>query len=321
MKVVVFAMIVVAGVAPAAADPTCLPGAVAVADSPVFADLGLVDGAPTICVEERGEKPRVVGCWSVDGKTGALSASPASGLPGHARQVVLDAKGCAAGLCLAKPPSETGLTAMVAISTDGAHAVLNYGSELSVFDAASKKLVKTINTVDEKAPDDTNVSNAITDVLYIGNTIYCEGHDAGPFAAVWAYKDDGTRLGGVDSKGQVMVYDGSSSVLDDSHAGFATGGLATLAVISAKDRSRKNLDRHFKRSPCKKVEIEDPSAEVSKACQRHLAKNFTPYIGARLVFTPTGILGLVHQESTPELALFDRKLVEKKRLKLALCAK
>jgi hypothetical protein len=318
MKVVLFVTAV--GAARAAADPVCLPKGVAVEESPLAADLGLVGGAPTICVTQSGEAPKLVGCWAVDAKTGALSETAAIGLPGHSHQIVLDSRGCSGGLCLTKPPSNDSLNAMVATSTDGAHAVISYGSELFVFDAATRKLVKTIHTVDEKAPDNTNVSNAITDVLYVGNTIYCEGHDAGPFAAVWAYKDDGTRLGNVDARGQVMVYGGSSSVLDDGHAGFATGGLATLAVIAAKDGSRKNLDRHFKRGPCKKTEMED-GAEVGKVCSKHLDKNYTPYVGARLVFVPNGILGLVSQDHAPELAVFDRKLVEKKRLKLALCAK
>ncbi len=315
----------------AAADAPCLPKALfAKGDSiaPVL-DLGLVDGAPTLCMHADWETGGLVGCWGVDPKSGKLSASTATALPGHSQHRKADAKGCLDGYCTsAKVPASEDMP-LFAVSTDGKHAVMLREMTLFVFDTATKKQITVIPLSDEKAPNNTNVGNAPIDIHYTGNRIYVAGTDAGPYIAVWAYKDDGTRLGSVGSTGPdtggTNVYDGAVNTLDANRVLLADAGWQHITIVSAADGKTVELTRSVKTKPCKPEELGliDESGGASKACRKVLDKMLLPFAGMDPVALADGtLLAAMDGKNRGTLLVLDgTKLTEKKRFKLKRCSK
>lgn len=310
------------------AGAPCLPKAWFPKESPPQLDLGLVAGAPVLCAHADYEHAGLLGCFAVDPKTGALSDAPATALPGHSLRGKVDAKGCLEGYCAAPKASADELL-LYATSTDGAHAVILRDGILYVFDAKTKKQVRAIALRDDKAPDDTNVGNDPYELLYVGNAIYVAGTDAGPYQAVWAYKDDGKRTGlvkddGADAGG-FSVFAGGVNVLDDKHVALASAGLQELLVVTGSDGVRALTARAVKPGACKPEELEylGEGSDVSKACKKVLAKSYQPFAGLDPVALPAGgYLAALGGKLRGSLAILDAKtLVENKRLKLKVCAK
>lgn len=314
----------------ASADRACLPRSVfANPDSYVPGlDLGLVDGAPVLCAPAEGESGGMVGCWSVNPKTGALSASTATALPGHSQRRKSDAKGCVDGYCPSGTPSADTVS-LFTVSTDGKHAVLLDQASLFVFDTATKKVTKTIPLYEEKAPGNTNVGNAPIDITYIGNRIFVAGSDAGPYIAVWVYLDNGTRVGSVGSSdpdsGGRNVYEGAANALDGTRMLVAGAGWQHVTIIDAATGKTTEVTRAVKTKPCKPEELEllEESGGASKACRKVIDKVLGPYIGLDPVALPDGtLLAAMAGTYRGTLMLLDgTKLTEKKRFKLKRCSK
>lgn len=323
MRTLLVTGLVLSSAAVAAADAPCLPKA----HKGETRQLGLVEGAPVLCTVVAGEAQsgsRVSACWDVDLKTGSLATRAPAQLPGHGMSVALDAKGCYDGYCLGKP--EEG-EIIVSPSTDGRHLVIHANLTARVFDVKTKKLVNSFGFRPEKGKDDDAVSNAVVDVLYVGDTIYAVGSDAGPYIGVWAFKDDGTPRGLIKEGGDSFsVYTGTWSVIDDGRVAFSDEGMRRLLILSSKDGKRKLLKRRVKVAPCKEGDISaylGESTDVPAACKKHIEKVFAPYLGATIAAMPGGdLLFALADKSGSELAVLDSKsLAEKKRIKLKQCAK
>ena len=318
MRALVVGCVVVFVSASALAGAPCLPRSDGKAVTP---DLGIVAGTPIVCASGV--------CWDVDVKTGALQPRPGMTVPpGHATQAPLDAAGCAAGYCTGfKPdPDEDSPSAHVVTSTDGAHVgVIPMGQDahpLYIFDAKTKKLVRAIPLADEKAPGNTSISNMVADAYYLGNTVYVVGTDAGPYEAVWAFRDDGTRLGLVGGgDGGFSIYAGSFDIADDSHVILTDGWMENVLVVSAKDGSTSAIARAVKPAPCKPDDFDPGVDHHTKACTRKLAKDYDPYAEAKLVSLPDGtFLAALSARRAGELAILDpKKLTVKKRLHPKVC--
>lgn len=302
----------------ALADAPCVPKADGAVVTP---DLGIVAGAPVVCAKGA--------CWDVDAKTGALRPRPGMTVPpGHAIDAKLDDAGCTGGYCTGvKPdPDEDSGEALVMTSTDGAHVgVIPTGQHvmpLYIFDAATKKLVRSILLADDKAPANTSITNAVQDAYYLGDTVYVVGTDAGPYTAVWAFGDDGTRLGLIGGGDEgFSIYAGSIDISDDSHVALADNWMEHVLVVSAKDRSTTTITRAVKPGPCKPHDFDPDADHHGKACARKLAKDYEPYAGAKLVSLPDGsFLAASSAPRAGELVVLDgKKLTVKKRLHLKVC--
>jgi len=305
-----------AGVADAA--PACLPALATRPGSELT--LGSIAGVPLACVA-RGAK--VLGCWDIDPRSGTLTARAVSAPPGRSIEAAPDAKGCVDGYCL--PATGTAPErVLMATSTDGRHAVIGgWGSgAVAVFDTRTKKLLRSFDYSGKT--DDTIIGNSVVGLLYIGNMLYVRGSDAGPYEAVFAIKDDGTRLGQLtDGKEALFSIDeGSASALDAERLALTDAFFQQLVIISAKDNSRTVIKRPFVLGPCSEDDL-DVTEPPKKSCEKHFAKTFAPYSGAELVALPGGDLLLaLSGKAVGQLALLDSKtLVEKRRLRMPICRK
>lgn len=330
---------------PSRADPACLPGQLFPEGEglgmPARLDLGLVAGVPTLCARNDAEHAGLLGCWTVDATGGALSVSTATSLPGHSQLGKTDANGCIEGYCTT-PKANADELLIWATSTNGTHAVILRERTLFVFDAKTKQQTTVIPISDDKAPENTNIGNEPIEILYVGNALYVVGTDAGPYIAVWSYKDDGTRTGVItpgaepSNFGGYSVFSGGVNVLDDSHVALANAGLQTMLIIRAADGAREELVRPVSTAPCTKDEVDygldlgdyevregDAPIGVSAACNKTIVKNFEPYSELDPIRLPSGdFLAALSGKGLGSLAILDgRSLMEKQRLKLSRCAK
>jgi hypothetical protein len=270
----------------------------------------------------------LVGCWSVNPANGALSASTATSFPGHSMRGKLDAQGCIEGYCTS-PTDNPDEVPLWATSTSGAKVVVLRERFLHVFDASTKAQTRVIALHEDNAQAGTNVSNQPIKLLYVGDTIYVVGTDAGPFIAVWAYKETGERLGFVTMTGKpgteaLSIYLGAAQVIDSDHVLLSDAGLRHVVVLTPSG-SRQDKRRALSTAPCTKDELQiidlgDLDA-VSKACRRTAAANIQPYFDLAPVRLPSGdLLAALAGKLRGSLAVLDgNTLKEKKRLKLARC--
>lgn len=297
-----------------------LVGTVAYADAPC--ELGIAAGKPIVCARDA--------CWAVDVKTGAVAPQPGMTVPpGHAREAPMDAAGCSVGYCTGfKPgPDDENPAAYVIASTDGAHVgVIPQSGEsaqpLYIFDARTRKLVRTIPLVDPKHPDgNTSVTNMVHDAFYLANTVYVVGADAGAYEAAWAFRDDGTRLGVVGTGDDAFItYAGSANIADDAHVALADSYMEHVLVVSVKDGSKRTITRAVKLAPCTEKDLEPGADEHTAKCARHLAKELEPYVDAKLVVLPDGRFVTSLGDKVPGLAILDpKRLTVTKRLRLKVC--
>jgi hypothetical protein len=284
-------------------------------------------------MDRRSSWASSTGCWTVNPSTGALTASKATALPGRSQDVTADAAGCVAGYCLTPKP-EIDMRLMWATSTNGARAVVLSRGEAHVFDTASKALLRRISLTGggDDVPGHTIVTSVAIRVLYVDDTIHVVGQDAGPFAAVWSFKDSGARLGQVTKDGQVDsgpidVYRGSASIIDGSHVALADTALRRLVILDAAGK-RTTIVRQVDHAPCSEQDLgeafhTDDTRRMSAACRRVIATQFVPYYAADLVRLPSGaFLAALSEKHAGEIAILDKTtLREVRRLKLARCAR
>ncbi len=316
------------------AQPACLPlSALAKTEEPWRQpfELGFVADTPTLCLRPPRETPQDTTCWSVDPKTGALSHSSATHLPGLGRWRKADLNGCVDGLCTG-PMSDAEEPVLWAASTTEPRAVIFRDTSLLVFDTASKALTATIVLIDEKTPSHTNVSNMPVRLLFQGDTIYVVGSDAGPYMAVWAFKQDGTRLGLITESGKpddtgLSVYNGTANMLDGTHVIAADAGLRKAVIVSTPNGARDMQTRRANDVPCTRdetssVDIGDID-QLSRACKRAVSSRLVPYFNAVMIRLPSGeLLAALSGKGRGSLAVLDRAtLQEKRRLKLQRCPK
>lgn len=301
------------------AAPACLPK---VATRPgAELTLGSIAGVSLVCVVRDA---KVFGCWDIDPKSGKLTARAVSAPPGRSIEAAPDAKRCVDGYCLPPATGKFPDRVLMATSTDGQHVVVGeWGSgSASIFDVASKKRLRTFDY--SGTTDATIIGNSVVGLLYLGNTLYVRGSDAGPYEAVYAIKDDGTHLGHVtDGKDDLFSIDeGAASALDADRLALTDPFFQQLVIVSAKDNRRTVIKRPFALGPCTESDL-DVVEPPAKKCEKYFAKAFAPYSGAELVALPGGeLLIALSSKLVGQLAILDgTTLAEKRRVRMPICRK
>jgi hypothetical protein len=304
---------------------SCLPAALREDHAPRL-ELAQVGTDAMICAIDTDASRLLgpVGCWKIDLAAGALTYQAPAPLPGHGFDVKLDG-GCARGFCLPKdaPPTADAI-AHVAWSPDGAKVAVLVGSTVHLFDAASKAHDKAFPINGDKG-----VGNEPFALHLVGDRLFVEGQDAGPFSAVWQFQLDGTPVGRVDDLGAktptaVSTYQGSFSILDKSRVAVAWQGFSALTVVELDGNKRSKLVRKLPKLPCKPAELEgfwlSSGGELAPKCKEALDLNFNALIGAQVLAGSKNFLAVLRGSRVGELAVLDAKtLAEKKAIKLPWC--
>lgn len=328
--VLFIALVIPAGLA--RAQTACLPSSIFQKNEDRWYqpfELGFVADRPTLCRPAERESSETSKCWSVDPETGALTDTSALHLPGLSQWRKVDASGCIDGLCTG-PLSDAYPYLLWVSNTSDTHIAIYRDRALHIFDAASKRQTALIPLYDEKAPSLTNVSNEPVRMLFQSDTLYVVGSDAGPYMAVWVFKQDGTRLGLITERGKpdsngLSVYNGAANMLDSTRVIAANAGLRTAVVVSSADGKRQLQMRHASSAPCTREEMSMVDVgdidQVSRACRRIFASRLEPYFNVVMIALPSGdFLAALSGKGRGSLAVLDRTtLMEKRRLRLARC--
>jgi hypothetical protein len=284
-------------------------------------------GADAIVCAVDKDKSRLLGlvaCWKIDLATGELAYQDAAPLPGGSLTVKLDDR-CAHGYCLPKDAKVSGNTAILSSNIDGTKVAVLVGDDIHIFDAASKAHESSFSVRGDKG-----LTNDPVSVHYVGDTIFVEGADQGPYSAVWAFKQDGTQVGPINALGgkeekPVSTYRGSISVLDKNHVGLAERGMETLTIYEVDTGKRTKLVRKLGKVACKPDELDaywHDGDKVTDKCKDSIAKASGHLVGANAVMGSKSLLVLLRGDRLGELAVMDAKtLAEKKVIKMPWCDK
>ena len=267
-----------------------------------------------------------VGCWKVDLKnmgngTVPLIAQDAVPQPGH-DIVAAVREGCAMGFCTPGKNANAPV-AHLSWNADGKQVAMLVGTDVHIFDAASKQHVSTFGVTGEKG-----VTGTPTAVHFVGDSVVVEGgtEDA---PGAWVFKADGNptgpimALGGKDEK-QINIKHGSFSVLDPNKVALADHGMDTFTVYEVSSGKRTKAVHKPAKLACKPAEVEaywTDGDKVTDKCKDSIAKATGPWVGATAVLGAHSLLFVMKGARLGELAIVDPKtLVEsKKALKMQWC--
>ena len=302
---------------------SCLPMALKGAKAPKLT-LAAIGADAVVCAIDTDAETLLgpIACWKVDLASGELAYQPGKPLPGRGFSVSLD-NSCARGYCLPKSAKISGNTAHIAWNLDGSKVVVVAGEEAHIFDAESKEHESKFALRGDKG-----LTNDPSGVHWLGDTIFVEGTDAGPYSAVWVFKSDGTPVGpiqGIGSKDPkpLSTYGGSFSLLDKNRVAIAEQGFSTVTIFEADSGKRAKLVRKLGKAPCKSDELDafwHDQEGASGKCKDYMTKNFGHLIGAEAVAGSKNFLVLLRGNRAGELAVLDSKtLAEKKAIKLPWC--
>ncbi len=301
---------------------TCLPAALKAEDGPRL-DVGQIDKDLVVCATDTQES-RLLGpiaCWKVNLAATPIGLVPteAAPLPGRGIGVGLDGK-CARAYCL--PEAVDSKTAFMSWSLDGSKVAVLAGGKVHLFDAATKAHQSSFPVT-----GDNGVTNEPVAVHFVGDRIFVEGTDAGPFSAVWAFKLDGAPLGqiqGLGSNAAASTFNGSFSILDKNRVAIAEQGYTTVTIYEVETGKRTKLVRKLTKPPCKPADLDAywlDQGEVPGKCAAHMKKTFGHLIGAPAVAGSKSFVVALRGDRLGELGLLDLKtLAEKSTLKLPWCA-
>ena len=282
-------------------------------------------GADAVVCAIDNDNERLLGpiaCWKVDLASGELAYQPGKPLPGRGFAVSLD-NSCARGYCLPKGAKISGNVAHIAWNLDGSKVVVVAGDEAHLFDAEAKEHQSKFSLRGDKG-----LSNEPSGVHWVGDTIFVEGTDAGPYSAVWVFKSDGTPVGPIQGIGgkdpkPLSTYGGSFSLLDKNRVAIAEQGFSTVTIFEADTGKRAKLVRKLGKAPCKADELDafwHDQEVASPKCKDYMTKNFSHLVGAEAVAGSKNFLVLLRGARAGELAVLDSKtLAEKKAIKLPWC--
>jgi hypothetical protein len=304
----------------------CLPAALKEPGAPVLELAGVGPDAVLCAVDSdpsRGLGP--VGCWKVDlknmgnGSVPLIAQEPAP-QPGH--DIVAQIHdGCAMGFCT-PGKNAAGSTAHLSWNADGKQVAMLVGTDVHLFDAATKKHVSTFGVTGDKG-----VTGTPTALHFVGDSIVVEGGDDAPGA--WVFKADGNptgpimALGGKDEK-QINLKHGAFSVLDPNKVALSDHGMDTFTVYEIGSGKRTKAVHKPAKLACKPAEIEPywtDGDKVTDKCKDSIAKATGPWVGATAVLGAHSLLFVMKGDRFGELAIVDPKtLVEsKKALKMPWC--
>lgn len=303
----------------------CLPAGVK--DASIRLDLAAVGTDAIVCANDL-ERTRLlgpVGCWKVDLASGNLASIPQQQLPGLGLDVKLDDK-CARGYCL---PADTKLpaekVAHMAVNMEGTKMAVLVGDDVHIFDKSTKAHASSFSIRGDKG-----LTNDPVTLHWVGGLIFVEGADAaGGSSGVWAFKDDGTQVGGIEPLGgkagtPINTFGGSVSVLDPARIALAEQGWKTLTEYELATGKRTKLVRKLPSSACKPAEEEafwkENDAGMSPKCKEFMQKTYAPFVGATAVAGSKNFLAILRGPRLGELAVIDSKtLAEKKAFKMPWC--
>ena len=302
---------------------SCLPASLKDDNAPKL-EVAAVDKEIDVCAVDT-DRTRLlgpVGCWKV-ALDGTLTYEAPKPLPGRNLDVRLDGR-CARGFCL---PNDTKLdgakVAHIAWNLDGSKVAVLVGDEVHLFDASSQAHESSFSIRGDKAVTDDPIG-----VSFVGDMIFVEGADQGPFSAVWQFKTDGTPVGplvGIGNKdGKPMsTWHGSFTVLDPQHVGIAERGFTTFTTWDIDTGSRKKAVRKVAKPNCKPEEIEtywNDGDKVTDRCRDSMTKLYGAYEGADAFMGSKSLVLLMRGDRLGELVAVDPKsLAEKKVIKLPWC--
>src|SRR5262249_10778440 len=151
------------------------------------------------------------------------------------------------------------------------------GEQVHVFDAKTKQQATAFSIRGDKG-----VTNEPSGLWYAGDQIFVEGIDAGPYSAMWQFKDDGTAVGplvaiGAKDNKPISSYRGSFSVLDAQTVGVAEHGFENFHTLVIATGARAKLVRKIGKLACKPDEIDaywHDGDKVSETCKDTLTKNY-----------------------------------------------
>lgn len=303
----------------------CLPTALKDAGAPTLELAGIGKDAILCAVDT--DPSRLLGpvaCWKVDlpnmgNGTVPLIYQDAAPQPGHDVTALVH-DGCAMGYCTPGKNS-TALAAHLSWSSDGKVAMLS-GTDIHLFDAASKKHLSTFGIGGDKG-----VTGA-TAIHFVDDSIVVEGGDENAPGA-WVFKADGNptgpimALGGKDEK-QINLHKGGFSVLDPKKVGLADHGMSTFTVYEIDSGKRTKAIRKPAKLACKPAEIDAYWAggdKVTDKCKAGLDKDAGPWTGATAVMGSKSLVFVLKGDRLGELAIVDPKSLNetKKALKMSWC--
>ncbi|MEJ7599537.1 MAG: hypothetical protein WKG01_16640 [Kofleriaceae bacterium] len=298
---------------------TCLPASLKAPGAPRLSLAAIGSDAVVCAIDTDAE--RLLGpiaCWKVDLASGELAYQPGKPLPGRGFKVSLD-NGCARGYCV--PTEVKGDTAHIAWG-GGGKVVVVAGDEAHVFDTETKEHQSTFSVRGDKG-----LTNEPSGVHWVGDSIFVEGKDEGPSAAVWVFKPDGTAVGPIQGIGgkdpkPLSTYGGSFSLLDKSRVAIAEQGFSTVTIYESDTGKRVKLVRKLGKAPCKTAEVDAfwHDQDVPAKCKDYMSKSFGHLVGAEAVAGSKNFLVLLRGSRAGELAVLDSKtLAEKKSIKLPWC--
>lgn len=301
---------------------TCLPATLKGEEAPEL-QLAAIGPDAVVCAVDTTSSQLLgpVGCWTVNVADSTLAYRSPAPMPGRGYSVTLN-DGCARGFCLPGKPKLD--TAHMVWSSDGGKVAVLAGDEVHLFATDGKAHESTFTIRGDKG-----VTNEPFAIHWLGETIFVEGKDAGPFSAVWAYKTDGTIIGPIEAIGgktptPVSTHGGSFLLLDKTHVGVAEKGYSTVTIYDAGTGQRSKLVRKVATPACKAAELEgwwQTGADVSAKCKPQVDKAFGHLIGATAVMGKTSVVTLLRGPRLGEIGVLDAKtLVEKKVIKLPWCA-
>jgi hypothetical protein len=219
--------------------------------------------------------------------------------------------------------NSTALVAHLSWSSDGKKVAMLSGTDIHLFDAASKQHLSTFGIGGDKG-----VTGTATAIHFVDDSIVVEGGDDNA-AGAWVFKADGNptgpimALGGKDEK-PVNLRKGGFSVLDPKKVGLADHGMSTFTVYEIDSGKRSKAIRKPAKLACKPAEIEAYWADgdkVTDKCKDGLAKDSSPWVGATAVLGSKSLVFVLKGDRLGELAIVDPKTLNetKKALKMSWC--
>lgn len=305
----------------------CLPAALKEPGAPQL-ELAAIGVDAVLCAVDTDSSRALgpVGCWKVDLKnmgngTVPLIAQDPVPQPGH-DLVAQVHDGCAMGFCTPGKNANAPV-AHLSFNADGKQVAMLVGTDVHIFDAASKQHVSTFGVTGEKG-----VQGTPTAIHFVGDSVVVEGGNEDAPGA-WVFKADGNptgpimALGGKDEK-QINIKHGSFSVLDPNKVALADHGMDTFTVYEISSGKRTKAVHKPAKLACKPAEIEAYWADgdkVTDKCKDSIAKAIGPWVGATAVLGAHSLLFVMKGDRLGELAIVDPKtLVEtKKALKMQWC--
>jgi hypothetical protein len=241
--------------------------------------------------------------------------------PGH-DVIAKIVDGCARGYC-SPGKNASAPVAHLSWNGDGSKVAMLVGTDVHLFDAASKKHLSTFGVAGDKG-----VTGTPTAVHFVADSIVVEGgEDSAPGA--WVFKTDGTAtgpimaLGGKDEK-QISLRHGSFSVLDPQKVALADHGMDTFTVYEIETGKRTKAVRKPAKLACKPAELDAYWADgdkVTDKCKDSIAKALGAWVGATAVMGSKSLLFVLKGDRLGELAIVDPKTLAetKKALKMPWC--